>query len=235
VRAVAVTAAEERGFDRGRNEAQAEAGKLLAEAAANSTKEREQAVLAREAALRDEHEGKVQGIGRAHDEAIARLKAEHTQMLADEDRAALARIQDLETQLVLRHEAAMSQEQNAHAATRSELVDVRAELETLRQQKTQSDTRVASLENDIGERNNELYSTQATLREREAALGAATEKIAALGAELSQAQTALAAERARTEKALSKWTEDRASLERAKDALAAALAQMDEIEGRMLE
>ena len=192
-------------------------------------------MLAREAALRDEHESKVQGIGRAHDEAIARLKAEHTQMLADEDRAALARIQDLETQLVLRHEAAMSQEQNAHAATRSELVDVRAELETLRQQKTQSDTRVASLENDIGERNNELYSTQATLREREAALGAATEKIAALGAELSQAQTALAAERARTEKALSKWTEDRASLERAKDALAAALAQMDEIEGRMLE
>jgi CheY-like chemotaxis protein len=235
VRAFAVTAAEERGIERGKSEAQAEAGKLLADAAANSAKEREQAVLAREAELRDEHEGKITGIGRAHDEAIARLKAEHAQMLADEDRAALGRIQDLETQLVLKHETAMTQEQNAHAATRSELVDVRSELDALRQQKTQGDARIASLENDIAERNNELYSTQATLREREASLGAATEKLAALGADLSQAQTALAAERARLEAALSKWTEDRASLERAKDAMAAALAQMDEIEGRMLE
>jgi CheY-like chemotaxis protein len=235
VRAVAVTAAEERGIERGRGEAQAEAGKLLADAAANSTKEREQAVLAREAELRQEHEGKVAGITRAHDEGIARLKAEHAQMLADEDRAALARIQEMETQLALKHDTAMNQEQNAHAATRSELLDVKSERDGLRQQKTQGDARVASLENDIAERNNELYSTQSTLREREASLGASTEKIAALGADLSQAQAALAAERARVEAALSKWTEDRASLERAKDALAAALAQMDEIEGRMLE
>jgi hypothetical protein len=37
------------------------------------------------------------------------------------------------------------------------------------------------------------------------------------------------------EKARTKWTEDRASLERAKDALAAALAQLDDVEGRSLE
>jgi len=40
---------------------------------------------------------------------------------------------------------------------------------------------------------------------------------------------------ARIEKALAKWTEDRASLERAKDALAAALAQIEEAEGRALD
>jgi len=235
VRAVAVAAAEDRGFNRGRTEAQAEAGTLLAEAAANSVKERDQAVLAREGELRIEHEERTASLTRAHDEAIGRLKAEHAQMLADEDKAALERISELETKLVLKHEAEMKQEQGAHAATRSELVDVKAELETLRTQKAQGDSRIASLENDIAERNNELYSTQGTLREREASLGAATGQIASLGAELKQAQATLEAERAKTEKARSKWVEDRASLERAKDALAAALAQMDEIEGRVLE
>jgi CheY-like chemotaxis protein len=235
VRDVAVVAAEERGFERGRVEAHAEAGKLLADAAANSTKEREAAVRAREEQLHLEHDEKLAAVNRANDDALGRLKAEHAQMLADEDRASLERIQELETKLVLKHEAAMNEQIAAHSATRSELVDVNNELDALREQKRQADIRIASLENDISERNNELYSTQSTLREREASLGAATSNIAALGGELTQHQTQLAAERARIEKAVAKWAEDKASLERAKDALAAALAQMDEIEGRPIE
>jgi CheY-like chemotaxis protein len=239
VRDVAVVAAEERGFDRGRAEAHAEAGKLLADAAANSTKEREQAVSAREAELRNEHDTKIAALHRANDDAMGRMKAEHTQMLADEDKASLERIQDLETRLVLRHDAAMNQETSAHASTRSSLADVTTQLESLRDEKARDDAgrdaRIRSLENDIAERNNELYSTQATLRERETSLGAATSNLAALGADLTQTQTALAAERGRVEKAVAKWAEDKASLERAKDALAAALAQMDEIEGRPIE
>ena len=239
VRAVAVAAAEERGIERGRTEAQAEAGKLLTDAAANSAKEREQAVLAREAELKDEHETRVAALQRANEDAMQRLKAEHTQLLADEDRAALQRIQDLETSLVLKHEAAMNEQVAAHAATRSELVDVTSQLDSLKTEKSQGDAardaRIASLENDISERNNELYSTQTTLRERETSLGAATSNLAALGGELTATQNALGTERARIERALAKWSEDRASLERAKDALAAALAQMDEIEGRPIE
>ncbi|HEX4341455.1 MAG TPA: response regulator [Polyangiaceae bacterium] len=239
VRDVAVVAAEERGMERGRGEAHAEAGKLLADAAANSTREREAAVRAREGELKDEHETRVSALHRANDDAIGRLKAEHTQMLADEDKASLERIQELETKLVLKHDAAINQETSAHASTRSMLVDVTSALDGLREQKTQGDAgrdaRIASLENDISERNNELYSTQATLRERETSLGAATSNLAALSADLTQTQAALAAERTRVEKALGKWAEDKASLERAKDALAAALAQMDEIEGRPIE
>jgi CheY-like chemotaxis protein len=239
VRDVAVAAAEERGFERGRTEAMAEAGRLLAEAATNSTKEREQAVAARELELQQEHDARIGALLRANEDALGRLKAEHSQMLADEERNALARIQELEGKLVQQHEKAMNEQLAAHAATQSELVDVNTALDTLKEQKAQGesarDRRIASLENDIVERTNELYSTQATLREREASLGSATSTLASLGQELAEAQTALGNERARLEKALSKWIEDRASLERAKDAMAAALAQMDEIEGRVLE
>jgi len=42
-------------------------------------------------------------------------------------------------------------------------------------------------------------------------------------------------EQGRVSRAQAKWTEDRASLERAKDALAAALAQIEDAESRSLE
>jgi chromosome segregation ATPase len=167
-------------------------------------------------------------------------------MLADEERAALARTQDLEAKLVQQHEiaiqqhdSAMNEQVAAHAAARSELADLSIQHDSLKEQKAQGentrDRRIASLENDIVERTNELYSTQATLRERETSLGTATTTLASLGQELADLQTQLGNERARIERALSKWTEDRASLERAKDAMAAALSQMDEIEGRGLD
>src|SRR5206468_2131591 len=84
VRAVAVTAAEERGIERGRAEARAESAKALADVTANAANERAQAVRAREDELRREHESNLAALGRAHDETIVRLKAEHAQMLADE-------------------------------------------------------------------------------------------------------------------------------------------------------
>jgi CheY-like chemotaxis protein len=239
VRTMSVTAAEERGLERGRTEATAEAGRLLADAAANSTREKEDAVRAREAELRQEHEGRTDAVHRAHDDAIGRLKAEHTQMLADEDKASLTRIQDLENSLNVKHETELNQQLMALTAARSELADVVNELAALKEQKAQGDAsrdaRITSLEHDVTERTNELYSTQGTLRERETSLGAATANLAALGQELTDLQNQVVAERARVDKAHAKWTEDRASLERAKDAMAAALAQMDEIEGRVLE
>ena len=217
----------------------AEAGRHQAEAAANSTKEREQAVMARERELQQEHDARIGALHRANEDALGRLKAEHTQLFADEERAALARTQELEAKLIMQHEAAMNEQLAAHAATRSEFVDLSTLHESLKEQKAQGentrDRRIASLENDIVERTNELYSTQETLREREATLGSATSTLASLGQELADLRTQFANERARMDKALSKWTEDKASLERAKDALAAALSQMDEIEGRGID
>ncbi|HEY0467645.1 MAG TPA: hypothetical protein VGC79_25770 [Polyangiaceae bacterium] len=48
-------------------------------------------------------------------------------------------------------------------------------------------------------------------------------------------QSALSTEQGRVSRAHAKWNEDRSSLERAKDALAAALAQIEEAESRALD
>jgi hypothetical protein len=53
--------------------------------------------------------------------------------------------------------------------------------------------------------------------------------------ELEQHRSSLVAERDRLERFRGKWQSDLVSLERTKDALAAALSQIDEIEARVLE
>jgi hypothetical protein len=50
--------------------------------------------------------------------------------------------------------------------------------------------------------------------------------------DLSDMQRRLESETSRADKAYAKWEGDKASLERVKDALAAALAQVEEAEGR---
>ncbi|MGD0528330.1 MAG: hypothetical protein ABSE49_24555 [Polyangiaceae bacterium] len=70
---------------------------------------------------------------------------------------------------------------------------------------------------------------------------AASDRIAALEAELAALRQDLAetrqrsaGESARADRAQAKWEADRQSLERAKDAMAVALAQIEEAEGRTL-
>jgi chromosome segregation ATPase len=58
---------------------------------------------------------------------------------------------------------------------------------------------------------------------------------ATLSAEFEQIRSALASDQGVLSRARGKWEGDRASLERTKDALAAALAQIDEIEARTFE
>jgi hypothetical protein len=239
VRAVSVTAAEDRGFERGRSEAQAETERMLADAALASTREKEEALVARETELRRETDAKLESRDRAHEEALGRLKAEHAQLLADEDRAALGRIQEIEARLTSEHAHAITREVSAHASTKSDLVDTTSRLHFVEEQKAAGeasrDARIASLESDLGQKTSELSTTQATLQEREAALTETSTRLANTQQVLSIAQADLSAERVKAEKAQAKWLEDKASLERAKDALAAALAQMDEIESRGLD
>jgi CheY-like chemotaxis protein len=54
-------------------------------------------------------------------------------------------------------------------------------------------------------------------------------------ARIEAIEAQLAAEGGRLKKALSKWDADRGTLERAKDALAVALSQIDEVEGRAID
>ena len=57
-------------------------------------------------------------------------------------------------------------------------------------------------------------------------------ELASVRQELGDAKQKLAGESSRADKAQAKWEADRQSLERAKDALAVALAQIEEAEGR---
>ena len=228
VRAVAVAAAEDRAYERGRTEAHAETEQRLADAALASTREKEDAILARESELLREHDAKLEARDRAHGEALAHVKAEHAQLLAEEERAALHRIQEIEAKLKMEHDQALSREVSAHASTKSDLVDTTARLHFIEE-------RISGLEGDLALKTSELLQAQASLSERDGALSETSGKLASVEQMLATMGANLAIERSRAEKAQAKWTEDKASLERAKDALAAALAQMDEIEGRGLD
>lgn len=246
IKNAAVAAAE----DRGRAEAEkaAEAAKAaaeqekelaLAEARERAVKEREQAVAAREAELRREQDSKLAALHRANEEALNRLKAEHAQTLADAERAAAARLEQEIASITAAHDAKLAESEAAHEATRGRLQSTESALEKLGEEKAQGeatrDARIAALEKEVGEKDRDIDAAKRTVEELDARLAAAEANLAATREELREALATLGAERAKNEKAREKWTGDRGSLERAKDALAAALAQLDEIESRPLD
>ena len=69
---------------------------------------------------------------------------------------------------------------------------------------------------------------------RDARIAALEQERDTASADLALTRDALAAEKRRVEGAQTKWNDDRASLDRAKDALAAALASIEEAESRPL-
>jgi len=213
--------------------------RIVQELTDNATRDRDQAVQARELDLRREQDAKLAALHRANEDALNRIRAEHTQAIADEKKAGEAALADQESRYAREHEAVVKEHEAGHQATKNELAQVTATLEDVRREKaeaeSQRDARIESLTNDLAARTGELEAEKRLLEERSAELDAARATLGATRQELSEAQAALATEQGKTARASSKWTEDRASLERAKDALAAALAQLDDIDGRPLD
>jgi len=222
-----------------REASDAEKATALAAAAEQAEQERAQAVSRREGELKKEHDSKLAALHRANEDAMGRLRAEHAQVLADSEKAAAERQAASEAKMTSEHEGVVKELQGAHDVTKDELSRTKTAFEILQNDKTEGeatrDARIASLEGDLANRTRELDATKSTLEERDASLAATQANLAATRQELSEATAALGAEQGKMEKARTKWTEDRASLERAKDALAAALAQLDDVEGRSLE
>jgi chromosome segregation ATPase len=175
----------------------------------------------------------------ANEEALNRLKAEHSQTLADAEKAATARHEEEKAKLLAEHDAKISEGEAAHGETLDKLRSAEASLERLGEEKAQSeasrDARIAALEKEAGEKGRDIEAAKRTVEELDAKLAAAEANLAATREELREALAGLGSERSKTDKAQSKWNNDKASLERAKDALAAALAQLDEIESRKLD
>jgi len=259
----AVEAATQSGRQAGIEVAEREAQVKLAEA-----------LSAREAALKAEHDGKMAALHRANEESLAKLRAEQeqamkeatdeaAQRLAARERelgAALdskvaeltgqreaseaardARIAALEGDLSTRtgerdraETRASEQEQRAQSLQAS-LSDVQRQHESAQATATEQRTRIEALDAALSEQMDESAELQNKLTERENKIFAIEADLAATRQHLSEATSAPDREKEKVQRARQKWHDDQASLERAKDALAAALAQLEETETRPLD
>jgi CheY-like chemotaxis protein len=197
----------------------------------------------RVASLNKEREDELAAQAGANATKLAALVADHNEKVASIENDRDARIAALESKASRElGEAQASADANKAAADERiaklemDLSAVRGELETLTSAKSAGDAsneakiaelseQVASLRAARDRLDNELATTSATLTVTEAGLAATKQ-------DLAEATSRLEASTKRGDKAFAKWDADRASLERAKDALAVALSQIDEAEGR---
>ncbi|MDP8999098.1 MAG: response regulator [Myxococcota bacterium] len=135
----------------------------------------------------------------------ARIEAEHQ---------AHAALDALRTDLQSRAARELGEANDQATRLAHELTAVRDELTTLRQGKDEIESKMAVAE---------------------ARIASVEAEVAAARRELIEAKQRLMGESARADKSEAKWHADRESLERAKDALAVALAQIEEAEQRRAE
>ncbi len=171
------------------------------------------------------------------DEKIATLTTERNASIATLEVTAASLSGDL-ADLREKKAAADAANEARISALESDLAKARAELSDLSSRKAAEDAahdaHVADLDARIAaaaQAKDGVDKELSSARDRIAALEAES---AAQRADLSDTRSKLASEAARAEKAFAKWESDKASLDRAKDALAVALAQIEEAEGRLL-
>jgi len=173
-------------------------------------------------------------------ETLAQAHADHeaamTELRQDRDAALTKANEELER---TRHEA---QEQQAEA--------MRLHDEQVEKLKSEAAERLAAREQELRQESDEALGkafrthsdeTNSLKAEHEAAITKMQEQLDGAEAEkqevqrvLTDTQESLKAEQDKSAHAYSKWEQDRACLERAKDGMAAALAQLEEIESRQL-
>ncbi|HEY6723184.1 MAG TPA: response regulator [Polyangiaceae bacterium] len=259
----AVEAANAAGRQAGMEAAQREAELKLGEALA-----------AREAALKAEHDGKMAALHRANEESLAKLRAEQEQAMKEATEAAAQRLAGRERELIAelntkvseltsQREAseaardariaslegdlgartgerdraqalALEHEQKA-AALQSTLNDVQRQYEAVQAANSEQRTRIEALDAALVEQGDEYADLSKKLVERENAVAALEADLAATRQHLSEATAATDREKEKVQRARQKWQDDQGSLERAKDALAAALARLEETETRSLD
>ncbi len=172
----------------------------------------------------------------------------------EEQQAAAQRVNEL-NQKVAEFEARLAKEQADTQTFQTELASVQEllndtnirltrEIETARAQ-AQSDVAGAQQKarEEIERLSGELGAELSLAQNRAAELSHERDQLRSelastresLGTELGETKAALKEEQDRNERARNKWERDRGSHERAKDALAAALAQIEETESRSLD
>ncbi|HEY3819602.1 MAG TPA: response regulator [Polyangiaceae bacterium] len=216
--------------DKAVREAEARHEGALSAARAEAEKAAAEASSAHEAEV-----GRVRAEGETQKgEALEALRAEHTEKVKGLENDRDSRLAALES----RTTRELSEANDKLAKADMDLSAARGELAEVREAKQSGDTAHESAMADVQRRLSEVTTARDELDRKHAA---ASDRAATLEAELvvarqdlGETRQKLAAESARAERATAKWEADRQSLERAKDAMAVALSQIEEAEGRPL-
>ncbi len=243
-------------------QARADRDGALAELREQGEREKQEELSAQAEKLRQEHDGKMAALHRAHQQEIERQKNEAAQAIgamtaearADAEKkaeATLAQVRseyeekikgienDRDARLAASEAKAAREVGEANdklAKLDMDISATRGELAGLREDKEKADAEAAAKIGDLEKSLAEVRSAREELERKQAAaetrLATLEAEMASARQELGETKQKLVAETSRAEKANAKWEADRHSLERAKDALAVALQQIEDAEGR---
>ena len=167
-------------------------------------------------------------------EGLEALRGEHTEKIKGLENDRDSRLAALES----RTSRELSEANDKLAKADMDLSAARGELAEVREAKQTGDAAHEAAMADVQHRLSEVTTARDALDKKHSA---ASDRVATMEAELvvarqdlGETKQKLAAESARAERAHAKWEADRQSLERAKDAMAVALSQIEEAEGRPL-
>ncbi|MGC4094295.1 MAG: response regulator [Polyangiaceae bacterium] len=211
----------------------AEHEQTLVDAAASAAS----ALLAREGEL---HTQRQQELARASDEHLAKLaslEAAQVESLAQRDGTIGGLERDLTQRTNERDEARRDVDRRKLRieGLETDISTTREALESARATVNEQRATIESTQQALNQKLAEAEELSQRLNQTQTSLANLEVQHATQSGELQQTQTALANDRGVLERAREKRDHDRASLERAKDALAAALQQVDEIEGRTFD
>jgi CheY-like chemotaxis protein/chromosome segregation ATPase len=212
-------------------------------------RERQASLAEQSAQLKQEAEEQAARVRGEGDERVARTRAElekhELESLTALEKEHGERVKALENDRDARVAAVearasrdLSEVNDKLAKADMDLSATRGELGSLREAKEAGDKAHAEATADVERRLAETVGTRDELAAKHAAqterAGALEAELATVQHELAETRQKLAGESSRAERAYAKWEADRQSLERAKDALAVALAQIEEAEERPL-
>lgn len=245
-----------RAFDQAEQRRRAEVDELRRErdgaliaAREQAEHEIQEALAAQAAQLREEHESKLSTMQRAQTQEIERIRdqaAENARAAIDEQRTrhtdelrALGEERDARlAALEERAQRELGETREALAKAHSEVDAARNEYQALidrrRTEEAASQSRVAEVEHRLMELQGARDALDQGLAAANDLVAGLQKELEAVRRELAEAKERLMVEISRGDHTRAKWDADRQSLDRAKDALALALAQIEEAEARPL-
>jgi DNA-binding response OmpR family regulator/chromosome segregation ATPase len=167
-------------------------------------------------------------------EALDALRAEHAEKITSLENDRDSRVAALEAKAT----RDLNEANNKLARLDMDASALRGELQSVRASKESGDAASAAKVAELEKKLSEVQGARDELAEKHAAasdrLGSVEAELGRLRDDFAQIKEKLERESSRADKAATKWEADKQALERAKDALAVALAQIEDTEARTL-